>query len=143
MSRKLWLPYAQMDTAPELIRVTNAQGVYLHLDDGRQLIDGISSWWSVIHGYSHPKINAAAKDQIDRFSHMMLCGLGNDPAELLAERLVEMTPDPLQHVFFSDSGSVGVEVAMKMAIQYWGNKGTPKSRFLAFRNAYHGIPRHA
>ena len=138
MSRKLWLPYAQMDTAPELIRVNNAQGVYLHLDDGRQLIDGISSWWSVIHGYSHPKINAAAKDQIDRFSHMMLCGLGNDPAELLAERLVEMTPDPLQHVFFSDSGSVGVEVAMKMAIQYWGNQGTPKSRFLAFRNAYHG-----
>lgn len=138
MSRKLWLPYAQMQTAPDLHRVVDAQGAHLVLSDGRELIDGISSWWSVIHGYAHPHINQAAKDQIDRFSHMMLCGLANDPAELLAERLVEMTPDPLQHVFFSDSGSVGVEVAMKMAVQYWGNQGTPKHRFMAFRNAYHG-----
>ena len=138
MSRKLWLPYAQMQTAPELIRVADANGPHLILDDGRQLIDGISSWWSVIHGYAHPKINAAAKEQIDRFSHMMMCGLGNDPAESLAEQLVEITPEPLQHVFFSDSGSVGVEVAMKMAVQFWGNQGTPKSRFMAFRNAYHG-----
>ena len=138
MSRKLWLPYAQMQTAPELIRVVDAQGPHLILQDGQRLIDGISSWWSVIHGYAHPKINAAAKEQIDRFSHMMMCGLGNDPAEQLAERLVEITPEPLQHVFFSDSGSVGVEVAMKMAVQYWGNQGTPNSRFMAFRHAYHG-----
>ena len=92
MSRKLWLPYAQMQTAPELIRVVDAQGPHLILQDGQRLIDGISSWWSVIHGYAHPKINAAAKEQIDRFSHMMMCGLGNDPAEQLAERLVEITP---------------------------------------------------
>ena len=138
MSRKLWLPYAQMQTAPELIRVADAHGPMLVLDDGRELIDGISSWWSVIHGYAHPHINAAAKDQIDRFSHMMMCGLGNDPAEQLAERLVQITPEPLQHVFFSDSGSVGVEVAMKMAIQFWGNQDQPKHRFMAFRNAYHG-----
>lgn len=138
MGRKVWLPYAQMQTAPALLPVTSAKGAVFTLQDGRELVDGISSWWSVIHGYSEPSINAAAKDQIDQFSHIMMCGLGNDPAERLAEALVEITPEPLQHVFFSDSGSVGVEVAMKMAVQYWGNQGQPKSRFLAFRNAYHG-----
>ena len=138
MSRKLWLPYAQMSTAPELLSVTGAQGAHFELADGRRLVDGISSWWSVIHGYAHPSINAAAKDQIDQFAHVMMCGLGNDPAQSLAEALVEITPDPLQHVFFSDSGSTGVEVAMKMAVQYWFNQGQPKSRFMAFRGAYHG-----
>ncbi|WP_420550447.1 adenosylmethionine--8-amino-7-oxononanoate transaminase [Litorivicinus lipolyticus] len=138
MSRKLWLPYAQMATAPALLSVANAQGVHLELADGRRLIDSISSWWSVIHGYAHPVINQAAKEQIDQFAHVMMCGLGNDPAEALAEALVRITPDPLQHVFFSDSGSTGVEVAMKMAVQYWFNQDQPKTRFMAFRGAYHG-----
>ena len=138
MSRKVWLPYAQMETAPELIRVSSASGSTFTLESGQSLIDGISSWWSVIHGYSHPHINAAAKEQIDQLAHIMMCGLGNDPAEALAAKLVEITPDPLQHVYFSDSGSVGVEVAMKMAVQYWFNQDQPKSRFMAFRGAYHG-----
>lgn len=138
MSRKVWLPYAQMKTAPELISVSRASGATFQLADGRELIDGISSWWSVIHGYAHPHINAAAKEQIDQVAHVMMCGLGTDPAERLAEKLVEITPAPLQHVYFSDSGSVGVEVAMKMAVQYWYNTGQAKSRFMAFRGAYHG-----
>lgn len=111
----------------------------MHLEDGRSLIDGISSWWSVIHGYNHPALNAALTEQAGKFSHVMLGGMTHGPALDLAAALVRITPEGLNHVFFSDSGSVGVEVALKMAIQYWKNKGVSgKNRMVSLKNGYHG-----
>lgn len=139
MKTSLWYPYAQMKTMATPRRVTSAQGVTIELDDGRRLIDGISSWWCIIHGYNHRELNQAAIDQIQQFSHVMLGGLTHAPAERLAEELVRITPEGLNHVFFSDSGSVGMEVAMKMAMQYWFNQGrTEKRRFVSLKRAYHG-----
>ncbi len=136
---RLWLPYQQMKNLEVLHEVHSASGVYLHLKDGRTLIDAIASWWCVIHGYSHPEISAAIIDQISKVSHVMLGGLTHSPGEMLAQRLVEITPNGLNHVFFSDSGSVGVEVAAKMALQYWYNKGDKKrDTLVAFNKAYHG-----
>ncbi len=135
----LWLPYAQMKTVPPPYRVVRGEGVKLYLDDGTVLIDGISSWWCVIHGYNHPVLNKAVQEQLAKFAHVMLGGLVNDPAIHLAQTLVRITPSGLNHVFFADSGSVGVEVALKMAIQFWRNKGVAeKSRFVALRRGYHG-----
>ncbi len=135
----LWFPYTQMRTRGEYPKVVSAQGVYLHLEDGRRLIDGIASWWCVIHGYSHPEINQTVRDQLDRMAHVMLGGLVHQGAIDLAHKLVEITPEGLNHVFFGDSGSVGVEIALKMAVQYWANRGRPeKGRIVAFRGAYHG-----
>jgi adenosylmethionine-8-amino-7-oxononanoate aminotransferase len=135
----VWHPYAPLEGALPPYPVKNAQGVRLNLEDGRQLIDGMSSWWSVIHGYNHPVINAAAKTQLDEMSHVMFGGLTHRPAAELAARLVKMTPESLERVFFCDSGSVSVEVAIKMAIQYWHSKGQPgKQRMLTIRRGYHG-----
>ncbi|MEM7554194.1 MAG: adenosylmethionine--8-amino-7-oxononanoate transaminase [Cyanobacteria bacterium P01_A01_bin.84] len=135
----LWLPYAQMKTVVPPYRVVRGEGVKLYLDDSKVLIDGISSWWCVIHGYNHPVLNQAVQEQLAKFAHVMLGGLVNDAAIHLAETLVRITPPRLNHVFFGDSGSVGVEVALKMAIQFWRNKGVPqKSRFVALRRGYHG-----
>ncbi len=135
----VWHPYAPLEGALPPYPVKNAQGVHLTLEDGRQLIDGMSSWWSVIHGYNHPVINAAAKAQLDVMSHVMFGGLTHRPAAELAARLITLTPEPLTRVFFCDSGSVSVEVAIKMAIQYWHSKGQPsKQRMLTIRRGYHG-----
>lgn len=139
MRTPLWFPYAQMKTLPPPLRVVHAEGTCLHLDDGRTLIDAIASWWCMIHGYNHPALNAALTEQAGHFAHVMLGGLVHAPAERLAETLVRISPPGLAHVFFGDSGSVAMEVAMKMAIQVWRNRGMPKKhRFLALRRAYHG-----
>ncbi|SEQ62785.1 adenosylmethionine-8-amino-7-oxononanoate aminotransferase [Amphritea atlantica] len=135
----IWHPYSSMINPPAAYPVVSAEGVRLTLADGTQLIDGMASWWSVIHGYSNPTLNAAAHAQIDKVSHVMFGGLTHEPAIELCRQLVEMTAEPLQKVFLADSGSVAVEVALKMAIQYWHAKGKPeKHKLLTIRNGYHG-----
>lgn len=139
MSDSLWFPYTQMKDVIPFFEVVDANGVYLKLKDGRELIDTTSSWWCMIHGYKHPDMNAAMIAQIEKFSHVMMGGLQHQPAMQLADKLVEVAPDGINHVFFSDSGSVAVEVSLKMAMQYWQNKQQPeKSKILSFINAYHG-----
>lgn len=138
-AQHLWHPYSSVQNPPLLHEVVSAKGVYLTLADGRQIIDGMSSWWSAIHGYGHPRLNAAAKDQLDKMSHVMFGGLTHDPAVSLARRLIDITDDALQYVFLADSGSVSVEVAIKMAIQYWFAQGkTDKQKLLSLRSGYHG-----
>jgi adenosylmethionine---8-amino-7-oxononanoate aminotransferase len=135
----LWHPYTSFTNPPEVFAVKKAEGVYIELADGRRLIDGISSWWSVLHGYNHPVINEAIINQVNQFSHVMFAGFTHEPAVTLAKTLVDITPEGLNKVFFSDSGSVAVEVALKMAIQYWHSKGqAQRSLFLALKNGYHG-----
>lgn len=135
----LWHPYSAIGTAAPIYPVASAAGVRLKLMDGSELIDGMSSWWSAIHGYNHPKINAALNKQIQTVSHVMFGGLTHQPAVDLATQLVAITPASLTTVFFSDSGSVAVEVAMKMAIQYWYAQGQAnKSKMLTIRQGYHG-----
>ncbi len=135
----VWHPYAAMPNLLPVFPVESAQGVRIQLMDGRSLIDGISSWWTCIHGYNHPQLNQAAHVQIDQMSHVMFGGLTHQPAVDLAQKLIAITPEDLQQVFFCDSGSVAVEVAMKMAVQYWYNRGLPqKQGFLTLRNGYHG-----
>jgi adenosylmethionine-8-amino-7-oxononanoate aminotransferase len=139
MESTLWYPYTQMKLLGELPKMKGGEGVYMHLEDGRTLIDGISSWWSVIHGYNHPELNGALSRQLSQFAHVMLGGITHDPALKLADKLKEVTPEGLNHVFFSDSGSIGVEVALKIAIQYWKNKGVHgKTRLVSLKNGYHG-----
>jgi len=135
----VWRPYTQMRTAPPPLRAVRTEGTRIHLDDGRVLIDGIASWWTACHGYNHPHIRRAAERQLRDMPHVMFGGLTHGPAELLAERLAALLPGDLNHVFFADSGSVAVEVAMKMAAQYWLNRGVrTRTRFLAFAGGYHG-----
>jgi adenosylmethionine-8-amino-7-oxononanoate aminotransferase len=135
----IWLPYTQMKTTPPPLAVESSDGVRLRLADGRDLIDGVSSWWTACHGYNHPHIREAVADQMARAPHVMLGGLVNPPALTLARRLAALAPGDLNRVFFADSGSVSVEVAMKMALQYWINQGvTGRRKFVAFQYAYHG-----
>ena len=135
----VWHPYSSLTDPIPAYEVTSAEGVYLNLQDGRQLIDGMASWWCAIHGYNHPVLNQAAKDQIDRMSHVMFGGITHSPAVTLCEKLVELTPTGLTKVFLSDSGSVSVEVAIKMAFQYWISKKQPqKNKLLSLRGGYHG-----
>ncbi|NWG31006.1 MAG: adenosylmethionine--8-amino-7-oxononanoate transaminase [Rhodocyclaceae bacterium] len=134
----LWLPYTQMATAPAPLPVVGAEGVRIRLADGRELIDGISSWWTMCHGYAHPHIVAAVKAQLHTLPHVMFAGLVHEPALKLARRLAAWLPGELNRVFFSESGSVAVEVALKIAVQYWKNRGEDRHRFLAFHDGYHG-----
>jgi adenosylmethionine-8-amino-7-oxononanoate aminotransferase len=135
----VWHPYSAIGADLPVFPVVSADGVRLRLADGRELIDGMSSWWCAIHGYNHPEMNRAIQDQLGKMAHVMFGGLTHEPAAELARKLVEITPEPLQSVFFCDSGSVSVEVAMKMAIQYWHDKDRPtKQRFLTIRQGYHG-----
>jgi adenosylmethionine-8-amino-7-oxononanoate aminotransferase len=133
------MPYSQMATAPEPLEVARTDGVHLLLADGRRLIDGCASWWTACHGYNHPHIRRAVEAQLARMPHVMLGGLVHEPVLTLARRLAKLLPGDLEHVFFSESGSVAVEVALKMALQYWLNRGERhRRRFACFRHAYHG-----
>jgi adenosylmethionine---8-amino-7-oxononanoate aminotransferase len=135
----VWHPYSAVVNPPPVFPVSHAEGVRIVLADGTSLIDGMSSWWSVIHGYNHPVLNDAIRDQLARMAHVMFGGLTHEPAVRLAQRLVEITPAALSTVFFSDSGSVAVEVALKMAIQYQAARGCPsRQKFLTVRGGYHG-----
>jgi len=138
-SSHIWLPYSQMKTAPAPLAVAATKGTTITLSDGRDLIDGIASWWTACHGYNHPHVMNAMKEQIDIMPHIMFGGLNHEPALKLAKRLANMLPGDLNRVFFVDSGSVSVEVSMKMAIQYWINKGVKgRSKFVSFKDGYHG-----
>jgi adenosylmethionine---8-amino-7-oxononanoate aminotransferase len=136
----VWLPYAQMKTVAPPLAVTTTRGSRIVLADGRELIDGIASWWTACHGYNHPHIRAAVERQLAQMPHVMFGGLVHEPALTLARRLVGLLgPGDLDRVFFSDSGSVAVEVALKIAVQYWRNRGRRgRTRFLAFTGGYHG-----
>ncbi|NEC07302.1 adenosylmethionine--8-amino-7-oxononanoate transaminase [Streptomyces sp. SID7909] len=139
----VWHPYGPMPGRQEPLVVESASGVRLRLAEPahgqHELVDGMSSWWSAVHGYNHPVLNEAARGQLDRMSHVMFGGLTHEPAVRLAARLVEITPEPLRHVFLADSGSVSVEVAVKMCLQYWRSAGRPaKKRLLTWRGGYHG-----
>lgn len=133
----IWYPYAQMKTMPAPYKIIDADGVYLYTAD-QKLIDSVSSWWCMIHGYKHPELTAAIQQQAGKFCHVMLGGLTHEPVEQLSQKLQEFLPGDLDYCFFSDSGSVAVEVSLKMALQYNVNKGRKRPLVLALERAYHG-----
>ncbi|MBU1209909.1 MAG: adenosylmethionine--8-amino-7-oxononanoate transaminase [Alphaproteobacteria bacterium] len=134
----VWHPFTQHATAPAPIEIAGAQGAYLRTPEGDLILDAISSWWVVTHGHCHPGIVAAIREQAEKLDQVIFAGFTHEPAEKLARALVEMAPPGLAHVFFSDSGSTAVEVALKMALGYWRNSGVPRTRVVALEHAYHG-----
>jgi len=137
--RHVWHPYSPMPPTAPALPVVSAKGVRLRLADGRELVDGMASWWCAVHGYRHPVLDRAVREQLDRMAHVMFGGLTHEPAIRLAARLVELSPVGLEHVFFADSGSVAVEVAIKMCLQHWRAQGQPeRRRLLTARGGYHG-----
>ncbi|MCW2473318.1 adenosylmethionine--8-amino-7-oxononanoate transaminase [Candidatus Symbiopectobacterium sp. NZEC151] len=136
--RHIWHPYTSMTHPLPCYPVVAANGYHLQLDDGRELVDGMSSWWAAIHGYNHPRLNQALQQQIAQMSHVMFGGITHPQAIALCQKLVAITPAPLECVFLADSGSVAVEVALKMALQYWQARGERRARFLTLRHGYHG-----
>ncbi|EIQ7473161.1 adenosylmethionine--8-amino-7-oxononanoate transaminase [Vibrio parahaemolyticus] len=134
----IWHPYTSTLTPLTCYPVASANGVHIKLEDGTELVDGMSSWWSTIHGYNHPHLNQAAHQQIDQVSHVMFGGITHQPAISLCKKLLSLAPNNLEHVFLADSGSVAVEVSLKMALQYWHVKGERRPKFLTLRHGYHG-----
>ncbi|EHJ9988726.1 TPA: adenosylmethionine--8-amino-7-oxononanoate transaminase [Vibrio parahaemolyticus] len=134
----IWHPYTSTLTPLTCYPVASANGVHIKLEDGAELVDGMSSWWSTIHGYNHPHLNQAAHQQIDQVSHVMFGGITHQPAISLCKKLLSLAPHNLEHVFLADSGSVAVEVSLKMALQYWHAKGERRPKFLTLRHGYHG-----
>jgi adenosylmethionine-8-amino-7-oxononanoate aminotransferase len=134
----LWHPYTQMKTQRPPLAIARGEGVYLYTEDGRRLLDGISSWWVNIHGHSHPRLNRALADQAARIEHVIFAGATHQPAVDLAERLLGVLPRGLTRIFYSDNGSTAVEVAVKLAVQYWRNQGRARHRIVALHHAYHG-----
>lgn len=134
----IWHPYTQMKNALPHIPIVRGEGVYVFDEDGKRYIDAVSSWWVNIHGHSHPYIAQKVAEQLNVLEHVIFAGFTHEPAVLLAERLLPILPGKQDKVFYTDNGSTAVEVALKMCLQYWDNKGTPKTKILAFKNAYHG-----
>ncbi|EJD6534650.1 TPA: adenosylmethionine--8-amino-7-oxononanoate transaminase [Proteus mirabilis] len=136
--RHIWHPYTSMSNPLPAYPIVSAKGVELTLANGKQLIDGMSSWWAAIHGYNHPELNTAVTDQLAAMSHVMFGGITHPPAVALCRKLLAITPAPLECIFLADSGSVAVEVAIKMALQYWQAKGEKRQRIVALKRGYHG-----
>jgi adenosylmethionine---8-amino-7-oxononanoate aminotransferase len=137
-SSPVWHPFTQHALEPDMRRIRSAEGAWLEAEDGQRIFDGVSSWWVITHGHRHPKIIAAIEEQAARLDQVIFAGFTHEPAETVAHALLKVLPDSLTRVFFSDSGSTSVEVALKMALGYWRNIGQPRSRIMALENAYHG-----
>ncbi|HUK31174.1 MAG TPA: aminotransferase class III-fold pyridoxal phosphate-dependent enzyme, partial [Candidatus Acidoferrum sp.] len=138
-SLQIWHPYVRAGVDPEPLRVARGEGAWLITEDGRRILDGISSWWVNLHGHAHPRIAEAVAAQAQKLEHVLLAGFVHEPAERLSEELRRVAPPALEHVFFSDNGSTAVEVALKMALQYWRNVGRPEKReIVALEHGYHG-----
>ena len=134
----VWHPFTQHAIFPEFLEIDYANGAYLYSKDGQQIIDAISSWWVITHGHCHPRLQQAAKEQMERLDQVIFAGYTHEPAERTAEMLIDLTPPGLDYVFFSDSGSTAVEVGLKMALGYWHHQNIPRNRVIVMEHSYHG-----